>query len=196
MPFPAFTEDDKAFVLTILSNPAELTAWLVYADWLDEHGHPRHAEFLRLMVRRGPLCEADPEWPEVEARLQELRAELPAAWVETFDRPPVENCAPGFRPTCPGRWENLAVTHESAVRRCDNCGKAVYYCHTLAEARERARGGECVAVSLGVRRTDGDLTRRSTASVAGQVLMGFIEAHNNRPEDPPRRPWWKFWSRD
>ena len=50
-----FTPDDRAFIRKILSNPAELTAWLVYADWLDEHDNPLHAEFLRLMARRGLL---------------------------------------------------------------------------------------------------------------------------------------------
>jgi uncharacterized protein (TIGR02996 family) len=190
MPHPAFTPDDKAFVLKILSNPAELTAWLVYADWLDEHDHPLLAEFLRLMARHGQLRNTELGYYAVEARLEELRAELPPVWVEAFDRPKIENCEPAFRFQCPKRWESLKITGEPAVRHCEACGKKVHYCHTVEEARERARGGQCVAVSLGVRRSEGDLTRRSTASVAGQVLVGLIEAHNSRP---PRRPWWKFW---
>ncbi|VTT99196.1 unnamed protein product [Gemmataceae bacterium] len=43
--------EDKAFVRAILNSPADLTGWLAYADWLDEHEDPR-ATFIRLEVKR------------------------------------------------------------------------------------------------------------------------------------------------
>ena len=85
----------SAFLRTILANPAELTAWLVYADWLDEHDNPLQAEFLRLMVRRTQLRNTELEWYTVEERLDELRpAVLPPVWVEVFDRPKIEELRP------------------------------------------------------------------------------------------------------
>src|SRR5215212_825671 len=96
---PMFTTEDRAFIRAILTNPAELTAWLISADWLDEHDNPLQAEFLRLMARRGQLSNTEPEWYTVEERLQELRAVLEPVWVEVFDRPKIENCpiSPAFR---------------------------------------------------------------------------------------------------
>ena len=95
-----FTAEDKVFIRAILSNPGELTAWLVYADWLEEHDNAAHAEFLRLMARRGQLRNTELEWYTVEERLQELRATLDPNWVAVFDRPKIENCDTAFRFRC------------------------------------------------------------------------------------------------
>ena len=197
-----FTAEDRAFIRAILVNPAELTAWLVYADWLDEHDNTFQAEFLRLMARRGQLRNTQPEWYTVEQRLQELRAVLEPVWVEVFDRPKIENCrvAASFRFQCPKQWENLKVTGDPAVRHCAACDKGVHYCHTLEEAQRHARQGHCVAVQLGVLRYPGDLDR-TTADAAHEMLMGMLAPTTDEviastgpyPEPPPRRPWWKFW---
>jgi uncharacterized protein (TIGR02996 family) len=196
-----FTTEDRAFIRAILTNPAELTAWLVYADWLDEHENTLQAEFLRLMARRGQLSNTVPYWYTVEERLQELRAVLEQVWVEVFDRPKIENCqiSPAFRFKCPKQWEALKVTGDPTVRHCDACDKNVHYCHTLEEAQSHARQGHCVAVRLGVLRYPGDLDH-ATADAANEMLMGMFEPSTDEvlawmaahPE-PPRRPWWKFW---
>jgi uncharacterized protein (TIGR02996 family) len=208
-----FTAEDKPFVLAILANPAELTAWLVYADWLDEHGNATHAEFLRLMARRGQLQNTDLEWYTVEERLQELRAELDPVWVEIFDRPKIENCGAAFRFQCPKQWENLKVTGDPTVRHCDACDKSVHYCHTLPEAQSHARQGHCVAVQLGVLRYPDDLKPRYPDETFedAPIAMGDFDAdyYPSLPEwatmpapptplttataPEPRRPWWKFW---
>jgi len=153
---PAFTDDDKAFLRAILANPAELTAWLVYADWLDEHHDPR-AEFIRLEIRRGQLATNDPERTEIEYTLREVRKRLDPKWVAIFDRPAIENCEPAFPVKCPKRWENLTATEKLTVRHCPSCEKQVYYCSKLEEAREHVERGHCVAVSLAVLRYPGDL---------------------------------------
>ncbi|HEY1188609.1 MAG TPA: TIGR02996 domain-containing protein [Gemmata sp.] len=41
--------DEAAFLEALKANPADDTARLVYADWLDEHGEPQKAEYLRLV---------------------------------------------------------------------------------------------------------------------------------------------------
>lgn len=43
--------EEAAFLRAIQANPAETTAKLVYADWLDEHGESERAEYLRLSIR-------------------------------------------------------------------------------------------------------------------------------------------------
>ena len=184
-----FTTDDKAFIRAILANPAELTGWLVYADWLDEHDNPAQAEFLRLMARRGQLRNTDPEKYTVEERLRELRAALEPVWVEVFDRPKIENCDAVFRFKCPNLWESLKVTGDPTVRHCAACEKKVHYCHTLPEAQSHARRGNCVAVQLGVLRFPDDLKPRERDEFE-YITLGMPAL----PEpQPPRRPWWKFW---
>ncbi len=189
-----FTPEDKAFILKILSNPAELTAWLVYADWLDEHDNTLQAEFLRLMAQRGQLSNTDLEWYTVEDRLQELRAILEPVWVEVFDRPKIENCETAFRFQCPKQWENLKITGDPSVRHCDACDRKVHYCHTLPEAQSHARQGHCVAVQLGVLRYPDDLkprVREDSEELDEVMALGMMMPY---PEpEPPRRPWWKFW---
>src|SRR4051812_24620084 len=114
-----FTVEDKAFIRAILASPGELTAWVVYADWLDEHDNPLHAEYLRLVARRGQLANTESEWYTVEEQLRELRTVLDPKWVGFFDRPAIENCDAAFRFKCPKQWENLKATTDLAVRHCD-----------------------------------------------------------------------------
>ena len=42
--------DEAAFLEALKANPADDTTRLVYADWLDEHGEPAKAEYLRLVA--------------------------------------------------------------------------------------------------------------------------------------------------
>jgi uncharacterized protein (TIGR02996 family) len=42
--------DEAAFLRAIQANPNDATAKLVYADWLDEHGQPERAEYVRRLV--------------------------------------------------------------------------------------------------------------------------------------------------
>lgn len=183
-----FTDDDKAFLRTILSNPAELTGWLVYADWLDERDDLR-AEFVRLQARRSDAGLTQTERFGVEGRLEELVPLFDPDWVAIFDRPRIENCTKLFAFRCPKKWENLKETAEADVRYCESCDKTVRYCHDIYDARRVARTGGCVAVAIGVPRRPDDLKEPEV-----RHLMGMI-AFDPTPEPPPaaKRPWWKFW---
>jgi uncharacterized protein (TIGR02996 family) len=46
-PEPAMHTDRAAFLAAILDRPDDDLPRLVYADWLDEHGEPERAEFIR-----------------------------------------------------------------------------------------------------------------------------------------------------
>lgn len=189
-----FTDEDEPFLRAILSNPGELTAWLVYADWLDEHDDPR-ADFIRLEVRRGQLRPTDAEWAHTELRLRELRSRFDPKWLAVFDRPRIENCDEAFAFKCPKQWEQLQATADNAVRYCSGCKKLVYYCDTLDDAQDHARQGHCVAVQLGVRRYPRDL-EPEIAQTAQTMMVGMINADHHRrasQPEPQRRPWWKFW---
>ena len=49
----------EALIQTILDNPADDAARLVYADWQQEHGDPFHAELIRLQCKRGSKGKPD-----------------------------------------------------------------------------------------------------------------------------------------
>ncbi|MCE9560479.1 MAG: TIGR02996 domain-containing protein, partial [Planctomycetes bacterium] len=134
----SMTDEDKAFIRAILNNPAELTGWLAYADWLDERDDPR-AEFIRLEMKR-----LDPNITQAErfgviAELEDIRMTLDEDWMAIFDRPAIENCDELFAFKCPKQWEKLHGTDNPYVRDCDACQKQVYYCLTLREAYNHAQ---------------------------------------------------------
>lgn len=56
---------ERDLLLAVLENPASDTARLVYADWLDEHGDPERAEFIRCQIEhsRIPIHECDCIYP-------------------------------------------------------------------------------------------------------------------------------------
>ena len=42
--------DEDALLAAIAAHPDEDTPRLMYADWLDEHGQPVRAEFIRVQI--------------------------------------------------------------------------------------------------------------------------------------------------
>lgn len=191
MSHPAFTDDDKVFIRAIMTNPAELTAWLVYADWLDEHDDQVRAEFLRLSARLNAPGVTQTERFGIISQLEDMRPLLAADWVAVFDRSRIENCDARFAFQCPKQWENLKGTDDPTVRHCDACQKKVHYCRTMREAYDHARQGNCVAVDSTVPRLVGDLHHDPDEPRVFRT-MGIVMMPEPEPE-PPRRPWWKFW---
>jgi uncharacterized protein (TIGR02996 family) len=73
---------DRAFLRAIVTEPADDTARLVYADWLEETGEPvqvARAEFIRAQIQAHTLHPNDPRRAELQGRAAELFA---ANWVE------------------------------------------------------------------------------------------------------------------
>lgn len=100
----------------------------VYADWLEENGHPNEASVLALERKlRAPTRNA-------RALAKELRtaaAATPLAWRIAATRPMV-HC--WNRSLCPGSWDRLTPTEDAYVRRCKECNA------TVAFARSRDLG--------------------------------------------------------
>jgi uncharacterized protein (TIGR02996 family) len=85
-------DHDEAFLQAIIQNPDDDTPRLVYADWLEKHGQPDRAAFIRVQCQLALLPEGDPRRPELEAREQRLLAAHQSQWLEAllrlFDRVP------------------------------------------------------------------------------------------------------------
>ncbi|QJW96925.1 TIGR02996 domain-containing protein [Frigoriglobus tundricola] len=169
---------EEDFLRKLLDTPADDTVRLVYADWLDERDddeNRKKAKFLRLTVR---LLEPNhpARWYKARRKeMQPLAAKLSTDWLAVVSRLELEGCKPkaedsGFRgpePTttaahffefvCDKRWDELALTHDNAVRRCEDCKENIYFCETIMEAREHAEKGHCIAVDLGIIRHENDL---------------------------------------
>lgn len=69
-----------AFLDAIASEPDDLAHRLVYADYLEEHGDPDRAEFIRLQIEREGLHPAEPRRRQCLAREAELLARHETAW--------------------------------------------------------------------------------------------------------------------
>jgi uncharacterized protein (TIGR02996 family) len=86
---------DGAFLQDIIEHPDDEAPRLIYADWLDDHGQPSRAEFIRVQCELARLTEGGPRREDLRARERELleahgsdwRAPLPEwAFDAEFDR--------------------------------------------------------------------------------------------------------------
>ena len=72
--------EEQTFLNAIAASPFDDTPRLVYADWLDEHGEPAKAAYLRLVVSLVPLLEGEDPDPAATERLLENATLLPLDW--------------------------------------------------------------------------------------------------------------------
>jgi uncharacterized protein (TIGR02996 family) len=190
------SDDDKAFIRAILDHPDELTTWLAYADWLDDRGDPR-SEFLRLTAERRTSSDED-RTAAIDARLEELRAQLDPNWMLVFETAALANCrGAGWAFRCPLNWNQLAPTDTPDIRICHTCKSPVFFCHTIEEARQFASSGQCVALSS---RISAEQQAELAPPIEDEVeFMGLMmdpaEESDLQPPEPPAppKPWWKFW---
>jgi uncharacterized protein (TIGR02996 family) len=193
------------FLREIEGSPAEETARLIYADWLEERGDPR-AEYLRLECELHQLAVGSPRFRELTTELRDLRDGFDPHWLVAVGRTRVGNCA-SFSLECPNKWEWLVATEEPLVRFCDHCRKHVHYCSSLSEAQRLAWEGKCVAIDSAM--TDANLQTRDGIGVSQafvmleHVTMGEISFDDDLPsrrrtlEDvtgtppPPEPSWWQ-----
>jgi uncharacterized protein (TIGR02996 family) len=190
--------DDTDFLRKLLDNPADDTARLVYADWLDEQADElsrRKATFLRETVALVRIGKKQRQKRKLLLRqLQAMAAELDTDWLAVVSRLKVENCAVKreewqlrysqlFEFVCDRQWEEMAPTEDTAVRSCTDCKQNVHYCDTITVARDHARQGHCVAIDLGIIRRDGDLA--SPRMMMGRVSPRFLQEEEERSKPDP-----------
>ncbi len=88
--------EETPFIKAIQAEAAPDITYLVYADWLEEHGHADRAEYVRLCVELPNLWAKfraervlNPYVEQIaraQLRVRELRATFPAKWVKQVGR--------------------------------------------------------------------------------------------------------------
>jgi uncharacterized protein (TIGR02996 family) len=132
------------FLNALRASPSDEDTRLVYADWLEEHGAPEKAEFLRLQSRL-------PEGGAAEARARKLASSAEWSWRVIMSRPAIERCN---RDECLRRWDALEPTEDDAVRRCVACKASVHYCSSILDVVAKASKKQLVVLDLGLDRRD------------------------------------------
>src|SRR5262245_30371450 len=76
-----FMTHDDAFLQDITSHPQDDTPRLIYADWLEEHGQPERAQFIRVQIRLARPGLDALQWEQLHRREQELLREYDQEWL-------------------------------------------------------------------------------------------------------------------
>jgi len=111
---------EEAFLEAIREQPDDEVPRLIYADWLEEHGQPERAEFIRVQLRLALLSEDTSERAALTQREQALLAKQRDAWLKSVPKSLRMQC--GFRRgfaselVCTvGQWRRSA---ERLLRAC------------------------------------------------------------------------------
>lgn len=162
---------ERALLDEIRARPGDPAPRLVYADWLDDHGHIERAEFLRVQLAASTATDPDdPAFRAATERLWQLALEVGLGWRACVAIARIEGCASqpprrGRRRSnelrmelvCPMRWDQLTPTEHDGIRTCSACRETVTYCTSVEQARPIAQAGGCVAIDVGTLRSEFDL---------------------------------------
>src|SRR5579885_2432380 len=77
--------DRDAFLRAICDRPDDDTPRLVFADWLEEHGESKRAEFIRTQVEMGQAEEFGPRWRVLDKLQRKLPEVTRASWSQGLD---------------------------------------------------------------------------------------------------------------
>jgi uncharacterized protein (TIGR02996 family) len=167
---------DNAFLAAIIESPDDDSLRLIYADWLDDHGQPERAEFLRVQVELEPhrfqidrprvrellTREAELLHRHEDAWLGPAALALRAEWTPSHHRAVY---GPFFRRGVP---ELAAVSLDVLVEHGEDLLAAHPTIRELAVFDVQRRGADLACCRL--------LDRISTLEVADWVLCGEAEA--------------------
>jgi uncharacterized protein (TIGR02996 family) len=103
---------DADFIRTIQADPADDTARLVYADWLEERGDVR-AEYLRAELELARLPAGAPAAPALRSRLWRAWAAVDPSWLAVFTQPRLLRANPT---PFPASWKGTGLGRH---RPCD-----------------------------------------------------------------------------
>jgi uncharacterized protein (TIGR02996 family) len=82
---PAMTSDE-AFLQAVIEAPDDDAPRLVYADWLEEHGQPERAEFIRVQCQLAKLARGDGGRKGLQVRERNLLARHAGQWLGRLQR--------------------------------------------------------------------------------------------------------------
>jgi uncharacterized protein (TIGR02996 family) len=163
--------DRAAFLRAIADRPDDDLPRLVYADWLDEHGEPARAEFIRVQCELARLRRDDPRVAELRRREDELLAAHEADWRPgPFDGLTLGSFLRGFIreltvtrfEAFPAGIEKIAPVHPIAYLRIDRMRPAEF--RRLAQAEPLS--------TVGVQDVSGGTI--SNAAVRAFVLSPYL----------------------
>jgi uncharacterized protein (TIGR02996 family) len=120
------TEGD-ALLRAILDSPEDDAPRLVYADWLEEHGEPARAEFIRLQIELARRPAEEDRRLELAERAEELENQHRTAWLQGT---PAGVAVGGFERGFPERMG-------PPLRDWPHWGLSPEQLHGMAEALER-----------------------------------------------------------
>src|SRR5688572_30620965 len=72
--------EEESFLRTIRGEPHDDAPRLVFADWLEEHGQPERAEYIRLQCALANLPPEDPQRPALTKREKQLWQKHAGRW--------------------------------------------------------------------------------------------------------------------
>ena len=190
-------DDESGFLNAIAAAPADDTARLVYADWLDERGTEeaaRKAEFLRTQHAMTLPPRRRPHLTDLRERVAWLARTLPPEWLAVVSRLCIDNCGAAgnrvlsrvpltFAYECPKQWADLRPTGDPTVRFCTACEQNVYYCDSIQQARRRVIEGRCIAVDVAIPRKPNDIRPRSLRM--GRVFPTSVRYQRERERLQP-----------
>ena len=104
-------EAESRLLAELRKQPGDEGTRLVYADWLDQHGHAQLAEFVR-GNEANIASISNLEWRAITS-CTKLECE---------------------RSGCPRTWNKLATTDRTRIRRCTECDQFPLYCAKPSEA--------------------------------------------------------------
>jgi uncharacterized protein (TIGR02996 family) len=78
--------EEDSLLRAVAAAPDDDAVRLVYADWLDEHGQPERAEFIRVQIERGRLPEDDDRQAELAARERDPNYHRRFRWTAVWPR--------------------------------------------------------------------------------------------------------------
>src|SRR5262245_50511584 len=113
---------EEAFLADIRANPEDDASRLIYADWLEDHGDPVRAEFIRLqcqLARVSPASRTSSRVAALERREVQLWEEHRDEWAGPIEREhhvSVTMCRRGFPDSVS---VNLADWGRSVRKRAD-----------------------------------------------------------------------------
>ena len=76
--------DEGAFLAAIIAQPDDDTVRLVFADWLQEHGQPERAEFIRLQIRESHVPPGSAEGQRLSNKATGLFRKNEKSWLADF----------------------------------------------------------------------------------------------------------------
>jgi uncharacterized protein (TIGR02996 family) len=133
-------DEIEASLIAAIESERDLASRQVYADWLEERGHPARAEFIRLELALSAM--SSDAHDQALVRLRDLATAIDVSWRMRLANPRI-GCS---RSDCPRDWNALELTATASTRKCSVCSQTVHYCLSNAEADTVRRARALVAL--------------------------------------------------